>query len=71
MGISRRSIARAVLVIALALAGAVLMIRVDTGGTVWLKFILYVVSIVGAYCLILLSPVQSCGWSLFRRHKKS
>jgi len=71
MGISRRSIARVGLVIMLALAGAALMIRMDGGGTVWLKFALYAASIVGAYLLMFVPGAASCGWQLFRRQSKS
>jgi len=68
MEISRRSITRFIVVIVLAVAGAALMLKMDSGGTVWLKFMLYAGSIVGAYFLTL---VGSCGWSPFRRQPKS
>ena len=68
MEISRRSIAKFILLIGLAVTGAALVVKVDSGGTVWLKFMLYAGSIVGAYFLTL---VGSCGWSPFRRQPKS
>ncbi len=68
MEISRRSLARFILVIVLAVAGAALMVKMDSGGTVWLKFMLYSGSILGTYFLTL---VGSCGWSPFRRQPKS
>jgi len=71
MTISGRLSARAGLVIGLALGGAALMVRVNNGGTLWLKFLLYAASIVGAYLLTVLSPVRSCGWPLFRRQPKN
>ncbi len=68
MEISRRSMAGFIVVIVLAVAGAALMVKVDSGGAVWLKFMLYAGSIVGAYFLTL---VGSCGCSPFRRQPKS
>jgi hypothetical protein len=55
----------------LALVGAVLMILVDNGGTVWLKFALYAVFFSAIFLAAVLSPVKSCEWSFLRRHRKT
>lgn len=68
---SRRSTIKAAIAVALVLAAAALMVLVDEGGTVWLKFVLYAAMFGGIYSLMLLSPVKSCGVPLFRRQPKS
>jgi hypothetical protein len=53
------------------LVGAVLMILVDHGGTVWLKFALYAIFFSAIFLAAVLSPVKSCGWSFLRRQPKT
>ena len=72
MNISGRLILKAAIVFALALVGAALMITVDGGGTVWLKFALYSVFFVAIFLAAVFSPSVSrcCGWLSFRRQTK-
>jgi hypothetical protein len=72
MNISGRSILKLAVVFALALVGAALMIKLDHGGTVWLKFSLYSLFFIAIFLAAVFSPAQSrgCGWSFFRRQKK-
>jgi hypothetical protein len=70
MKVSRRSSVRAVAVIALALAGAAVMIYLDSGGTTWLKFALYVIFFYGIFLAAVSSSVNSCGGRLFRRQPR-
>ena len=69
--ISRRSQLRIGVAIALALVGAVLMILVDHGGTMWLEFVLYAIFFSAIFLAALLSPFKSCGWSFLRRQPKT
>lgn len=55
----------------LGLVGAALMILVDGGGGVWLKFALYVIFFASIFLATLLSPVKSCRWSFLRRQPKT
>jgi hypothetical protein len=71
MKVSRRSINRVVMVFVLALSGAGLMISVDRGGTVWLKFVLYAIFFFAIFFAAVFSPASSCSWSPFRRQPKS
>jgi hypothetical protein len=68
---SRHSTIKTAIAVTLVLAAAALMVLVDGGGTVWLKFVLYAAMFSGIYSLMLLSPVKSCGVPLFRRQPKS
>lgn len=72
MNISGRSILKVAVVFALALVGAALMMIVDGGGTVWLKFALYSVFFVAIFLAAGFSPSVSrrCGWPSFRRQTK-
>ena len=71
MKISRRSRLRIGVAIALALVGAVLLILVNHGGTVWLKFVLYAIFFSAIFLGAVLSPVKSCGWSFLRGQPKT
>ena len=70
MSISGHAILKATILIAIALTGAALMITVDGGGTVWLKFALYSLFFVAVFLGAVLSPLQSCGLRFFRRQTK-
>lgn len=56
--------------IVFALIGAALMISVDGGEIISLKFALYAVFFGAIYFATLLSPAKRC-WPLFRRQPKS
>jgi hypothetical protein len=67
---SRRLLIRITGTLGLALGAAALMGMLDSGGTAWLKFLLYAVMFVSIYSGMLLSPIKSCGVPLFRRQPK-
>ena len=47
------------------------MTRFDQGGTVWLKFVLYLVSFGAASFVALFPPATKCGLPFWHRPKKS
>jgi hypothetical protein len=70
MTVPGRSLLTAAIVFAMALVGATLMIIVDSGGTVWLKFALYAIFFGAVFLAAVLSPIQGCGLPFFRRQTK-
>lgn len=58
-------------ILALSIIGAVLMMRVDLGGTRWLKFVLYLAFFASMSSFSLLSSRYSCSNMLRRLRKRS
>jgi len=71
MSISKGSPVRALVVIAIAFAGAALMTKIDRGGTAWLKFVLYFVTLTAGFFVAIFVPAPVCGWPSFRKRTKS
>lgn len=70
MSITRHAVLKVTIIVTLALAGAGLMIKLDDGGAVRLKFVLYSVFFVAVFLAAVLSPLQAGCLPFFRKQTK-